>query len=174
MRRLLGTVALALAVAACTSAAAPAAPAHASKTSGDYRLDLDLPKTVWQAAEPISGTATLANTSATPIALYGSGSGPLVFSYKDVATGRTIEGVSTADCGGPTMLDSSKPITASLSRSGAFQPGNPDDAWREAFIERGVLPAGTWEIRVEAQFAVAAGCGGRGSKLQTSVQIEVR
>jgi hypothetical protein len=184
MRRGLAAVALSLALAACTSAAAPASPspsavasvvpAHASKTSGGYRLDLDLPKAVWQASELITGSAALATTGTQPIALYGASSGLLVFTYAEVGGNRTVGGLMTADCGGPQMLDPARPITAQLGHSGGYQPDNPDDAWRQAFIEHGLLPAGRWEVRVEANFAEFQACGGGGSKVQTSIQIEVK
>jgi hypothetical protein len=176
--RLVVAIAALLLLAACGGGSSmpgvtptPSAPPFASSTSGQLRLDLRLDKRSWNVGEPMTGTATLTNTGA--MVTTASSSMELGFRYAAAGGNRMIDPVWPADCMvGP--LDPAKPITSGLTRSGAYSPDKPEDAWRKAFFEAdGVqLPPGAWDVTALTSVNIGD-CGPLPTDLKTTLRIVV-
>jgi len=152
---------------------APDASTHATEADGDFQLDLDLDKLVWRADESITGKATLTNTSAESIWIYGSGAGPFAFNYAEAGGTRKVEGAWPADCGPIQAAAPAAPMSTVLTMTGGHQPDDPNDAWKQLLFTQRVLPAGVWDVTALANFSDGEMCNGRGYMLQATVRIQV-
>jgi hypothetical protein len=149
-------------------------PAPATQTDGPFRLELALPRQVWRATDVITGTATLSYAGAGPTTVSGSGSGVIAFAYAEVGGNRRVDPAWRMDCR-PYPLDPTAPITAGLSKSGAFDGNEADVAFLRAFLttDPGVirLPAGTWDVSAVAEFLEGDHCSGGSHAMTASVRI---
>jgi hypothetical protein len=138
-----------------------------------FRLELELPKAMYAAGEPIEGVARLRFAGPGVVEVAGSGSGLIGFSLLDVDRNRGLGYGMTDDCA-PYEFDAGNPYTAGLTKSGGFDTQNPDDDWIEAFLSDPVyrLPAGTYDIGATASF-LGKGCELPTTNLTTSVRITV-
>jgi len=152
---------------------APDASTHATQADGDFRLDLDLDKLVFRADEPIIGKATLTNTSAKSIGIYGSGAGPFAFNYAEVGGKREVIGAWPADCGPIQEVNPASPMTTVLTASGGARPGGPNDGWDQRLFTKRFLPPGIWDVTALAHFSDGTACAGRGYMLEATVRIQV-
>jgi hypothetical protein len=135
---------------------------------GPFKLELVLPHLRWKAGDPITGTAILSYAGSSPSEIWGSGSGPIGFAYREVGGTRAISPATTADCG-PHSLAS--PIVNQLYKSGA-----PDDEFQQSFLSGGPdvkLPDGVWEVIAIADFTDGSACGGATHHLEAPVRITV-
>ena len=180
MRRLgLALTGMAIVAAACGSPSPPTVVAPASpialSTVGQFSLGLTLPKLVWKAGEPVSGTATLRGAGSSPLVLVGAGSGLIVFDFAEVVGQRRVLGVSTADCA-PHPLAPGAPMIAPITVSAGFDPANPSDTWLSRAMSPGTagaeLPPGTWDVTARATFYEGT-CGGASYTITATVRITV-
>ncbi len=157
------------------SADPSSAPQHAQSVEGRFRLDFELPKTIWTAGEPIEGLATLSLVDGTSVDLGTSGGGPFGFAYVDPNGKHDVEPAWTSDCRA-TQLKGDKPMTSGLSKSGGFSESDPDAAFFHAFLNGDPvvrLPAGDWTITAVASFVEEAGCTGNVHRMTASIPIHV-
>jgi len=169
--------ALALVLISCGPAPRPS-PSEAEAVvafdeQGQFRLELELPKTTFAAGEPITGVARLQFAGPGGIEVAGSGGGLIGFSLIDVDGPRDVGGAQDASCTA-YGLDPQSSLTTGLTKSGGFDPNNPAYDFAEAFLKDPVyrLPAGTWEIQAWSTF-LGKGCELPETKLSTSVRIVV-
>jgi len=151
----------------------PDASTHATQADGDFRLDLDLAKLVFRADESIIGKATLTNTTAKSILIFGSGAGPFAFNYAEVGGKREVIGAWPADCGPIQEVSPSTPMTTILTASGGARPGGPNDGWDQLLFTKRFLPSGIWDVTALATLFDGEGCTGRGYMLEVTVRIGV-
>ena len=152
---------------------APDASTHATQADGDFRLDLDLAKLVFRADESIIGKATLTNTTAKSILIFGSGAGPFAFNYAEVGGKREVIGAWPADSGPIQEVNPAAPMTTILTASGGARPGGPNDGWDQLLFTKRFLPSGIWDVTALATLFDGEGCTGRGYMLEVTVRIEV-
>ena len=169
--------ALALVLISCGPAPRPS-PSEAEAVvafdeQGQFRLELELPKTTFAAGEPITGVARLQFAGPGGIEVAGSGGGLIGFSLIDVEGPRDVGGGQDASCAA-YGLDPQTSFTTGLTKSGGFDANNPADDFAQAFLNDPVyrLPAGTWEIEAWSTF-LGKGCELPETKLSTSVRIVV-
>jgi hypothetical protein len=169
--------ALALVLISCGPAPTPS-PSEAEAVvafdeQGQFRLELELPKTTYVAGEPIEGIARLQFAGPGGIEVAGSGGGLIGFSLIDVEGPRDVGGAQDASCTA-YGLDPQTSFTTGLTKSGGFDPNNPADDFAQAFLNDPVyrLPAGTWEIEAWSTF-LGKGCELPETRLSTSVRIVV-
>jgi hypothetical protein len=163
-----------------TSSSVPSAdpsssPQHAQSVQGQFRLDFELPKTIWTAGEPVEGLATLSLVDGTSADIGTSGAGPMAFAYVDPNGKHDVEPAWTSDCRS-TQLNSDKPMTSGLSKSGGFSADDPDAAFFRAFLNGDPivrLPPGDWTITANAHFVEEAGCTGKVHLMTASIPIHV-
>jgi len=170
-----GSVVTSPAPSSAPSADPSSAPQHAQSIDGHFRLDLELPKTIWTAGEPIEGTATLSLADATSADIGTSGGGPIAFAYIDPKGKHDVEPAWTNDCRS-TQLKSDQPIASGLSKSGGFSADDPDAAFFRAFLNGDPivrLPPGDWTITANAHFVEEAGCTGKVHLMTASIPIHV-
>ena len=68
-----------------------------------------------------------------------------------------------------------QPITTQYQKSGAIDPGEPNEAFYEAFFADPLfhLPAGSWRVEAWTQLFVG-GCDGRRVELRASLLLTVQ
>ncbi len=149
-------------------------PSRNATISGDYILEIALPKTVWSTNEAIQGEATLSLTTGMARDLGGSGSGLILFGFEEVAGTRVMPPAMTDDCQGYRIAPDA-PLRRSLKKSGGGWPADdPDAAFYEAFRADPQirLPPGQWRIRAIATFSDTGDCGAAVT-IDTSIDIRV-
>jgi hypothetical protein len=106
--------------------------------------------------------------------VYGSG-GLVAFGYAEVGGTRAFGRVFDASCT-TTTIEPATPLNVPLGKTGGWDPNNPDDAWIVTLMNaNGVqLPAGTWDVTAEAQFAEGPGCTGITHDLRATLRVVVR
>lgn len=144
-------------------------------TEGPFRLELVLPHLDWKPGDPITGTAILGFDGPASTTVWGSGGGPIAFSYAEVGGIRAVDPIWSADCA-PHLLDPPTPISAGLSKSGAVSGDEPDADFVRSFLFGGPgvrLPAGSWDISAIANFHDGADCSGAAYTVMATVRISV-
>ena len=187
MRRLLVGLAV-LVVAGCGPTVSPAPTAAPSATpgptpqpsgavraeavDGPFRLVFELAKDTWRAGEPIDGRASLEITAG-GVELVGSGSGLVLFGFRELDGRRQMGPGATADCK-VYRLDAGRPLATGITQSGGFAGEDPDAAFYRAFFADPLvrLPAGRWEIQAFAFYAVGA-CGNPEDTLRAPLTVTV-
>jgi hypothetical protein len=170
-------MAMALILIACGPAPTPsptaAEPVVAVDEQGQFRLELELPKTTYAAGEPIEGIARLLFAGPGEIKVGGSGGGLIGFSLIDVDGRRDVGGGQDASCA-DYAFEPQGGYTSGLTKSGGYSPDDPADDFIEAFLNDPVyrLPAGTWEIQAWSNF-LRKGCALPETRLSASVRIVV-
>ena len=151
----IAVVTVAVLCAACGPTVPSTAPATATSTVGQYRLDLTIDKTTWRAGDLLTGSATLMNTGSAAVVAYGSGTGLLSFAFTEVGGSRQLFGVMTADCA-PHDLPAGTPMTTKLSVNGGSSSG-ATDAWLAAADDPNGArrPAGMWDVGVRGTLSRA-------------------
>ena len=147
-------------------------PVTAMDEQGPFRLELELPSTVYAPGEPIEVVARLRFAGPGSTVIAGSGSGLITTSLLD-ADGTALTGAATADCA-PYTLDAAVPLTTGFVKSGGYVPDDPTDDFVESFLKDPIfrLPAGDWGVEATAEF-FAEGCNLPQIKLTTRVPIVV-
>jgi len=176
---------LVLVVAACASPAPTTGPSlgpspspsadsriHAEAADGLFRLVFDLPRTTWQAGEPIDGLARL-EVLAGGADLAGSGSGLIGFEFREVGGSRQMGAAWNDDCR-QSRLDAGAPLETGIIKSGGFGGEDPDAAFYRAFFADPMirLPAGTWEIAAIAEFTEGL-CDGARHSLRAPITVTI-
>jgi hypothetical protein len=101
-----------------------------------------MPRTVWHAAEALSGRATLSYAGQQPTLIAASSQAVIVFVYEEIGGQRTLSYPISADCQ-PYALDPARPIGEQVRTS--------------ALPAAATLPRGNWTITAVAQFAGGPG-----------------
>ena len=155
-----------------TSPSAATQPLIAVDEQGPFRLELELPRAVYAAGEPIAVVARLRFAGPGSIDIAGSGSGLIITSLLD-ADGTALTGAATADCA-PYTIDAAAPLTTGFVKSGGYVPDDPTDDFVESFLKDPIfrLPAGNWGVEASAEF-FGEGCELPQIKLTTRVPIVV-
>lgn len=172
--------ALWLVVAACSATPTPeptetnAPPARAEDVEGPFRLVFELPKTTWQAGEPIEGQAVLSLVGAGSTELSGSGGGLIAFDILEVGDRRHMEAGWDSSCASH-RLEAVRPIVSGIVKSGGFTAEDPDaDFYRAFFADPLVrLPPGDWQITAVASFVDGRGCAGQSYLLRAPILVHV-
>jgi hypothetical protein len=133
-------------------------PASVLASTGPVQLELELPRTTFSTSEPITGQGILSTTDGTDLAVAGSGSGLITFSYTEIGGTRSMGGEATADCQ-PYLIGAADPITSQLTNGAGWSEDDPNAAFYEAFAMAPDvrLPPGAWRITARATF-LGAGC----------------
>lgn len=175
MRRLIGLLALSVALAACGSDPEPTGPEPVVVTSidGSFQLALLLPSAVHRSDQPITGEVQLAVLDGVPHKLAGSGGGLLAASFVEVGGTRRMEAGWTMDCASYDLRPG-VPMADGLSKGGGWGADDPNAAFYEAFFAAPDirLPAGTWDVSARALFAENE-CGGPGHDMTATARITV-
>ena len=176
-RSVIGLAALALVLASCMqSTPSPSAqpPLLAESHDAEYRLVISSSQAVWGEDEAIQIAAQL-SYSGPQREISGSGSGVIGFSVEEVGGSRKMQGIRDAACTSYS-ISRGQPITTAYQKSGAIDPGEPNEAFYRQFFADPLfhLPSGEWKITAFAQFTTGPGCGeGREVDLRASLVIAV-
>ena len=154
----------------------PAEPIEARAGGPDgFELVLRSEKQVYAVDEPMTVGATLVYRGPLDsIDLFGSGSGPLIFSLEQLDGPIDMQPVLTADCARHTFLRD-EVLRKPFAKSGGFSDDEPMAGfWRAFFADRQLrLPAGTW--RINASMSLDAGeCGGQPVRHGASIVVVTR
>ena len=173
---------LVLLVAACSSSGASVsasasnvpAPVQATDVEGRYELMFTLPRDTWRSGESIEGEARLSLSDGPAETLYGSGTGMLAFSFREVTGTRSVVPAVTADCA-PHPIAPDAPIVTPIVKSGGWAEGEPNADFVRSFLNGpGIrLPAGDWDIVVTARFDDGETCTASPRSLEAGVRIRV-
>jgi hypothetical protein len=152
---------LALTIFGCEVApeAGPTGPPEAvtsSVASPPFRLSLQADRSVYQAGEPVDVRARLDFDGPNPsIDVWGSGSGPLMFSLEQLDGPFDVMGAATADCR-PQTIDRGG-LEVPFRKSGGWSGDDPNAAAFEAFMKDPVLrlPSGTYRLSVSLSVYLA-------------------
>ena len=160
-----------------TPTTTPPPPTSPSDTSGDYRMTITSPRTVYSSGEAIDVQAALSYSGEQQsVALSGSGSGLIAFGIKQLDGTLEQDGLWTADCklGGYTV-SRDQPMVVPYIKGGGFDSSGPDAAfWQSYFAEPLLqLPPGHWQISAYAEFDEGQGCSANPIRLTASVDIDV-
>jgi hypothetical protein len=128
-------------------------PATAFASDGPFQLELELPRTTFSTAEPVTGQGILSTIDGSDVAVAGSGSGLITFSYSEIGGRRSMGGEATADCR-PYTIAADDPMTEQLTHSASWSSDDPDAAFYEAFAQGPDvrLPPGAWQVTARATF----------------------
>jgi hypothetical protein len=171
---------LALAAASMGGAPAPSPTGNvAAMTDGTFEMSIQAPKTHYAIDEPIEVLATLEYLGPEPSIDVSSAPGMPGFGVEQ------LDGSHRADPGyrlscASRSFDRGQPVAYPFSKSGGFSPEMPDADFMSRYLNivdgradpvlR--LPAGTWRVFAEAQFA-EGGCSGTAHKLEVGITIVV-
>jgi hypothetical protein len=174
MRKLpvLVSAVMGLALAGCGSAGPPAV--NAETTQGNYRLALELPKATWQTTEEITGTETVSLVAGVGLDVYSDSEGPTQFEFDEVGgQGRSAKPAYHLDCH-PYPIDTSRPITNTMTVSGGTWPEDPQYKFMSSFLANPTLhlPAGDWNVVAVANFHDGS-CVGPSHTIRATVAIHV-
>lgn len=155
------------------STPSPFAP-HAEDLQGPFRLAFDVPKATWTSDEAIVGIATLALVKGSSVELSGSAGLLHGFEFTEVNGSRHVGPVWTLECGA-YRLESGKPITKPITKSGGYTPDQPDADFYREFLKDPVvrLPAGDWTITAIAEFTEGPGCSGQRYTMRATNLVHV-
>jgi hypothetical protein len=178
-RTLFAALLLSVSAVGCLGTASlSASPARVETSDGRFHLTFEMPKATWGTTEALSGSATLsrsdAGTSDQGEAVSGSSS-RIVFAYAEIGGGqRHVDPVWPADCL-DWSLGGGKSATSTLTKSGGWQPGDPNASFSQAFLTDPQihLPPGDWTISARAQFYEGSSCDGAAHDLSADVQVHV-
>jgi hypothetical protein len=150
----------------------PAGAAMSEAVDGPFRLVFTLRRDTWRAGEPIDGRARL-EIATGGADLVGSGSGLVLFGFRELGGSRRMDPAMTADCA-PYRLEAGAPIVTGITKSGGFSAEDPDAVFYRTFFADPLvrLPAGRWEITAVATFVVGA-CGNPEHTLRAPITVTV-
>jgi hypothetical protein len=150
-----------------------------STTDGMFRLSIRAPKGHYASQEPVQTVATLEYVGADPSVEVYSTPGMPGFGVEQ------LDGIHRAGPGYRSSCVSysfvrGQPVSYPFVKSGGLFPQMPDADFMERYLNivDGTpdpvlhLPAGTWRIFAEAEFA-EGGCGGTAHKLEVGITIVV-
>jgi hypothetical protein len=151
--------ALVVAMAGCSSPA-PSSPSTGGSQPIDARVESNgfvlrvaLPSATYDSADPIPVETTITWVGPAPIGrIWGSGSGPAFFAFKEVGgAGREMSGPVTADCA-VHDFPAGVPVAIPLRKGASWTDKDPNAAFYRAWSQDPVLrlPPGTWQLRVSA------------------------
>jgi hypothetical protein len=174
-------MAISIALAAC-------APATASPTGGalplrnevhdpEFTLVITSPRATWKENEAIQVQAELSYRGALQTTtIYSSGGGVIGFSVEEVNGDRKMDAIRDASCAKYT-IGQGQPITTPFAKSGAINPGEPNEAFYREFLADPLfhLPAGRWRVTAWALLYTGPDwCGGREEDLRAALLITVQ
>ena len=176
MRALVGLLTLVLALTACGAEPEPVGdvPVQVTSVDGPFELTLLLPRSVFGAAEPITGEIRLAGLDGVPRKLGGSGGGILATTFAEVGGTRRMEAGWDSSCGQFELLPGG-PLTQRLVKSGGWSADDPNAAFYDAFFAAPDirLPPGTWDVSARASFS-EGDCSGPTHDMTTTARIVVQ
>lgn len=150
-------------------------PVVTNDTDGEFTLTLTVGQDRYRAGQLITAEAVLAyDGSPAGIVMRGSSSTLVGFSLESVEPRVLIGPAFTSDCGAHPIAPGD-PLVFPFDKSGGFTPGDPADAFAEAYFAQPELrlPAGTWTIGAGTSFYAGADCGDELHSLSTEVTITV-
>ena len=166
-----------LLVAGCAASPTPtpeavAQPGHAEAAQGRFRLTFDLPRTTWNAREPIQGTATLQVLGTGGADIGGSGIGLFGFAFLETGGRRKMEPGFAADCRA-YRLQAGLPTISPITKSGGFTSDDPEAAFYRSFFQDPLvhLPPGEWRIVAVASFVEGRDCSGSSHTIQAPITV---
>lgn len=172
-------VALVVLLASCSTAKATEpgtpspSPLGAVARDGMFVLEIASPRDRWAGNEPIRLAATLSYEGSRQLRLMGAGSGLIAYTVTELTGSREMGAVRTSDCE-PYDIGPDRPIKVDYIKSGAVNPGEPNEAFYEEFFSDPEfrLPAGRWRVEAWARFAVGE-CGEPETELRAAVVLAV-
>lgn len=150
-------------------------PVAAHDTDGDFTLTLTVGQDPYRAGQLITAEAVLAyGGSEAEIVMRGSSNTLVGFSLEGDEPRVSIGPAFTSDCGAHPIAPGD-PLVFPFGKSGGYTPGDPADAFAEAYFAQPELrlPAGTWTIGAGTSFYTGADCGDELHSLTTEVTITV-
>ena len=149
-------------------------PASATGSDNAFALTLAVSQDRYRAGQLIEAQATLAYLGQGEVVMRGSGSSLVGFGVERAEPPLSVGPAYTSDCV-PYPISAGRPLVYPFTKSGGFSPGDPDDAFPEAFLSEPDfrLPAGTWTIWAESSFYTGADCGEALHELRAEVTITV-
>ena len=150
-------------------------PVVATDTDGEFTLTLTVRQDRYRAGQLIEAEAVLAYDGSPPeVVMRGSSHGLVGFGLEGGEPPVLIGPAFTSDCGAHPIA-SGDPLVFPFIKSGGFTPGDPADAFAEAYFAQPELrlPAGTWAIGAGTTFYTGADCGDELHSLSTEAIITV-
>jgi hypothetical protein len=150
-------------------------PVGVEDTDGEFTLTLTVGQDRYRAGQLIQAEAILAYDGSQAEAVMRGSSHDLVgFGLRSDAPPVMIGPAFTSDCGAHPITPGA-PLVFSFAKSGGFTPGDPANAFAEAYLAHPELrlPAGTWTIGAGTSFYTGADCGDELHSLSTEVTITV-
>ena len=150
-------------------------PLIANDADREFTLTLTVGQDRYRAGQLIEAEAVLAYVgSLAEVVMRGSSNSLVGFGLEGDEPRVSIGPAFTSDCGAhPISPD--EPLVFPFGKSGGFTPGDPADAFAEAYFAQPELrlPAGTWTIGAGTSFYTGADCGDGLHSLNTEVTITV-
>lgn len=173
-------MALAVALMGCSqptvSPSIQAAPLRAEAMDAEFKLVIASPQAIWPTGDAITVRAELSYLGAQPSAtVYGAAGGVIGFSVEEVKGDRRMEAIRDLACKSYT-IGQGHPIATPYIKSGAINPGEPNEAFYRDFFADPLfrLPAGAWRVTAWASLITEPRCGeGRQVDLRASLLINV-
>ena len=161
-----------VAVGCGMGAPTPVASARAVGSGSRFQLDFSVPRTDWRTTDSITGEAKLSFLGSGRVSI--SGSEFIEFEFDEVGGSRSVVPVSDLVCA-VRDLDAENSITLPITKSGAWDPADPNDAFLQSFFANSQvqLPAGDWTITAIASFIESGDCSGPVETLRASVVVHV-
>jgi hypothetical protein len=159
----------------CSSEPPPATPPAAIAQGDGFVLAMTVPTDHFALGEAIDVRTSLTWAGPAPnAAIWGSGSGPVVFLFEEL-TGRRrmIGGAMTADCARhPYVQSVATPIP--FHKSGGWNADDPDAAfYREFFADPLLrLPAGRWRVMADLE-GLLAECAANAPRVSLKAVLEI-
>ena len=150
-------------------------PVAATDTDGEFTLTLIVRQDRYRAGQLIEAEAVLAyGGPQAEIVMRGSSHDLVGFGLESGEPPVSIGPAFTSDCGAHP-IGPADPLVFPFVKSGGFTPGDPADAFAEAYFAQPELrlPAGTWTIGAGTTFYTGADCGDGLHSLSTEAIIRV-
>ena len=150
-------------------------PVVATDTDGKFALTLTVGQDRYRAGQLIEAEAVLAYDGAqAEVVMRGSSHDLVGFGLRGGEPPVLIGPAFTSDCGAHPIAPGD-PLVFPFGKSGGFTPGDPADAFAEAYFAQPELrlPAGTWTIGAGTTFYTGADCGDGLHSLSTEAVITV-
>jgi hypothetical protein len=132
-----------------TAALSPAPVTVRAEARDDrFELVLESAQEAWRAGDPIDVRATLTYLGEEDgIDYAASGGGAIAFSVREIGGTRLMDAIRTDDCV-PYTISAAEPLVVQYQKSGAIDPGEPNEAFYQSFFADPVfsLPVGRWEV----------------------------
>lgn len=180
-RLAIASIALAVTVIGCSqSTTSPSREASALRGEArdrEFTLVITSPQATWPEGEAIQVQAELSYEGPLPVTtIWSSGGGVIGFSVEEVNGDRKMDAIREASCA-PYTIGQGQPITTPYIKSGAINPGEPNEAFYRDFFEDPLfrLPPGSWRITAWASLNTGPDCGGgRAVDLRASLLVLVQ